>query len=49
MNLELYGQAPWALARAAAGAALGEADVGAFSKQIELALFYDAKLEVAAS
>ena len=31
------------------GVALGEADVGAFSKQMELALFYDAKLEVAAS
>jgi hypothetical protein len=26
---------------------LGEADVGAFSRQIELALFYDAKLDVA--
>jgi hypothetical protein len=25
---------------------LGEADVGAFSRQIELALFYDAKLDV---
>jgi hypothetical protein len=25
---------------------LGEADVGAFSKQVELALFYDAKLDV---
>ena len=29
------------------GVALGEADV--FSKQMELALFYDAKLNVAAS
>jgi hypothetical protein len=27
---------------------LAEADVGAFSKQVELALFYDAKLDVAA-
>jgi len=28
-------------------AALGQADVAAFSKQVELALFYDAKLDVA--
>ena len=27
---------------------LAEADVGAFSKQIELALFYDAKLQLSA-
>jgi hypothetical protein len=27
----------------------GEADVGALSKAVELALFYDAKLDVAAS
>ena len=26
---------------------LGEADVGAFSKAVELALFYDAKLDLA--
>jgi hypothetical protein len=26
---------------------LGEADVAAFSKQVELALFYDAKLDLA--
>ena len=26
---------------------LGEADIGAFSKAVELALFYDAKLDVA--
>jgi hypothetical protein len=28
---------------------LAEADVADFSKQVELALFYDAKLDVAAS
>jgi hypothetical protein len=27
---------------------LGQGDVAAFSKQVELALFYDAKLDVAA-
>ena len=30
----------------AAGLLLGEADVGALSKAVELALFYDAKLDV---
>ena len=35
--------------RRAAELLLAEADVGALSKAVELALFYDAKLDVAAS